>query len=101
MGVTRRGALLSDGSTAQGACSGAQKNVDLCSEKVCAYMATTRTGGYEQRPELYATFFIFHELALLQPVTRTPTYQYLKHTSAKVRRCYQIEQGDAQKLLRS
>lgn len=47
-GVTRRGTLrvLSDGPLV---CTGTLENVDLRSEKVCAYMRHT-SGGCEQRP---------------------------------------------------
>jgi len=71
MDVTRCGALpvLSDGPlAAQVVCPGTLENVDLRSEKVCAYMATPRSGGCEQHPRSHrdAAYFL-HELALLQP----------------------------------
>lgn len=68
--VTRRGTLpvLSDGTLAtQVVCTGALENV-LRSKKNCAYMATPRSGGYEQRSQSHRDVAYFlYELALSQP----------------------------------
>ena len=67
MNVTRRGALpvLSDGPlAAQVVCTGALENVDMRSEKVCAYTATPQShpsGGCERRCD--AAYFLY-QLAL-------------------------------------
>ena len=74
--------------------------MSTCALKKYAHMATTRSGGCEQRPELYATFLRAGALA-----TR---HTHIKHTNLPVlvtHICkvshYRLEQGDAQKLLRS
>jgi hypothetical protein len=53
-----------------------RKRMSTCALKKYAHMATTRSGGCEQRPELYATFLRAGALA-----TR---HTHIKHTNLPV-----------------
>jgi hypothetical protein len=100
MDVTRRGALpvLSDGPLAAFVvCTGALENVDLRSEKVCAYSIWRHPPAevVSNVPDLIATPLIFlYELALSQPRHRHCTLytcQVVTHVCESAILVYQIE----------
>lgn len=86
-GVTRRGASLSDGllvPAAEIVRSGALKNADLCSDKVCAYSNTskrsrTRHPNFRRRHRLF--LYEPGALATCRRLTKLQTSESLECTN--------------------